>query len=174
MSQILFQANIQKTVEVILYITNHISDPTILTVAKLMYFADKTSLEEYGRFCSGETYVAMKHGPVPSNAYDLMKAARDTEQYGFTIHHNYHIKPLRDANLDELSESDIACLDKIIKLYGEYPAWHLRELSHDAAWEETWLEAGEKSSTPIPLERIINTMDDAEDLLDHLLNQHTD
>lgn len=174
MSQIKLELDMKKSIEVILYIANHTQNPTIMSVLKLMYLADKTSLEEYGRFLSDETYVAMQHGPVPSVSYDLMKAARDTNQYGFVIQHNHHIKPLRSADLDEMSDSDIACLDKIIKLYGEYPTWHLREMSHDAAWEKTWLEAEEQGSNSIPIERIISTLDNAEDLAEYVLKKHTD
>lgn len=174
MSQIKLESDMQKSIEVILYIANHTQNPTIMSVLKLMYLADKMSLEEYGRFFSGETYVAMQHGPVHSVSYDLMKAARETDQYGFVIQHSYHIKPLRDSDLDEMSDSDIRCLDKIIKLFGEYPAYHLREISHDIAWKKTWLEAEKQGSSPIPIERIINTFDNAEDLAEYFFNKHTD
>jgi uncharacterized phage-associated protein len=39
-----------------------------------MYFADRKHLEKYGRFICGDSYVAMKHGPVPSEIYDILKA----------------------------------------------------------------------------------------------------
>jgi uncharacterized phage-associated protein len=174
-AELQFEFDMQKAVEVILYIAKRIPEPTFMKVLKLMFFADKTSLESYGRFICGDTYVAMEHGPVPSNSYDIMKAARDSNNYGFAVEYERHIKPSRDANLDELSESDIVCLDRIIELYGKYPAWHLRQISHDdeayvAAWEQT----GGKGSVPIPVENIICSFDNADELLDYLQNRHTD
>lgn len=174
MSEIEFKFDPQKAVEVIIYIAQRIPQPTFLSVAKLMYFADKTSLELYGRFISGDTYCAMKNGPVPSSSYDIMKEARTTDHFGFQVEHECYINPKRDADLDEFSDSDQKCLDRIIELYGKYPNWRLIEISHDAAWTSTWEQAGQVGSTPIPVERIINTLDEADDLLDYLHNQHSD
>jgi uncharacterized phage-associated protein len=174
MATIQFEFNLEKTVEMILYIANRIKTPSIMSMAKLMYFADKTSLEEYGRFISGDSYVAMQHGPVPSSTYDLMKAARDGEQYGFVIEGDYRIKPLRDANLDEFSDSDISCLERIIAIFGNYPAWQLRELSHDETWAAAWAAVGQRNSAPISVESIINHFDEAEDLLNFLKHRHQD
>lgn len=164
----------QKAVETVLYVVNRIDDPTFMSVAKILYFADKTSLETFGRFITGDTYVAMKNGPVPTSTYDLMKAGKDSDVYGFEVIAQYHLRPLREANLDELSDSDVECLDKVITAYGHLPWWQLRDLSHDAAWEQTWKEAGERGSAPIPLERVIELFDDSEVLLDYLINGNSD
>jgi len=176
MAEIKFNFDVEKAVESILYLAYRVSSPTYMLIAKLLYFADKTSLEEYGRFITGDTYVAMKHGPVPSETYNLMKAGNDGDQYGFTVENNHHIKPLRDANTDLLSDSDIICLDKILKAYAHFPTWYIREISHDDLWEEFWEKATEqgKASTPIPVEKIVETFDDADDLKDFLLHRHDD
>jgi uncharacterized phage-associated protein len=172
MTRIVFRFNHEKAVEVILYLANRTKDPTFLSLSKLLYFADKTSLEKYGRFITGETYVAMQHGPVPSNAYDLMKAGIDTDAYGFHIQHEHHIIPNRDADLHQLSQSDIVCLDQVIEAYGAFPTWQLRQLSHDEAWEKTWLKARETGSSPIPLEDIIAEIDGGDELLDFMRETH--
>jgi uncharacterized phage-associated protein len=146
-----------------------------MDIAKLMYFADKASLEKYGRFISHDSYVAMEHGPVPSHAYDIMKAAEDSENYGFHVEGNY-IKPDRNADTDELSDSDIECLDKVIGSYGKFPTYELRNFSHDEAWAKVWAERGNKGSNPMPVEDIVETLDEeqVEGLLDYLQNQHND
>lgn len=43
----------------------------------ILYLADKTSLEKYGRFIFGESYYAMKEGPTPSYTYNLLKQAAE-------------------------------------------------------------------------------------------------
>ena len=174
MTTMKFQFNLEKTVEMILYLAKRVKNPSIMSIAKLMYFADKTSLEEYGRFISGDSYVAMQHGPVPSSAYDLMKAARDGEQYGFVIEGDYRIRALREANFDEFSDSDIACLERIVDIFGNYPAWQLREMSHDETWSEAWANASPKNSVPISVESIVNHFDEADDLLEFLTGRHND
>lgn len=63
----------EKTTEVLLYITEQVTD--VYNALKVLYFADKDHLAKYGRQICGESYVAMKDGPVPSCTYDLVKAA---------------------------------------------------------------------------------------------------
>lgn len=174
MSNLSFKFNQEKAVEVILYIAHKIPDPTFHSVSKILYFADKTSLERYGRFICGETYYAMEHGPVPTNIYNLMKDAVTTEQYGFKVENERVLVPLRQPDQDQLSESDLLCLDQMIELYGNMPFWKKTEDSHDAAWERAWNERGSKSSNMMAIEDIVKLLEDSESLLDHLRNQHTD
>ena len=42
-------------------------------LAKLVYFADKEHMLDYGRPITGDRYMAMEYGPVPSFIYDLVK-----------------------------------------------------------------------------------------------------
>ena len=44
-----------------------------LQLLKLMYLADRQSFDDRGHSISGDRFVAMKQGPVLSNAYDFMK-----------------------------------------------------------------------------------------------------
>jgi uncharacterized phage-associated protein len=162
----------QKAIEIILYIATRVSDPAYLRVLKLMYLADKTSLEMYGQFVSTDSYVAMEHGPVPTKSYDLIKRAKRKEVDEFSIEHEYQICPLRNPDKDELSESDIIVLDEIIKQYGSLPLWDLRDKTHDAAWLDMWKQSGEKNSIPIPIEKIARMSDYADDLIELLTDSH--
>ncbi len=173
MAAITFQFNAEKTAEAIIYLAQQMRQPTFMAIAKLLYFADKTSLELYGRSITGDSYFAMQHGPVPSGAYDMMKAARDTDSFGFHVEYERHIAPDRDANRSRFSESDLQCLAQVIAAYGNYPVWQLRELSHDQAWQKAWATAGGRRSVRIALEDVIATVDDEEgDLLEFLRETH--
>ena len=170
MSTIHFDYDMKKAIEVILYLANRLDNSDFMTVAKLIYFADKTSLERYGRLLFGETYVAMEKGPVPSKAYDLMKAGKDHQNYGFIVENKWQLKPLREADDDYLSESDMACLDLVIHAYGHLPGWDLSAKSHDEAWRQAWEASGKMGSYPMPIESIARLFDDSEELLDYLHN----
>lgn len=45
-------------------------------LCKILYFADQRHLSLYGRSITGDTYIAMQYGPVPSNVDDILKAVR--------------------------------------------------------------------------------------------------
>jgi uncharacterized phage-associated protein len=168
MASIQFEFNAEKSAEAIIYLARQIPHPTFLALAKLLYFADKTSLELYGLSITGDTYFAMQHGPVPSKVYDMMKAAKDTDVYGFHVEYEKHVAPDRQPNLAKFSTSDIQCLDQIVAAYGKYPIWQLRELSHDEAWQKAWAKAGASRSVEIPMEDVIATLDEDEEILEFL------
>ena len=53
-ASITFQFNQTKAIESLLYLAKEVSDSDIYGICKLLYLADKTSLEKYGRFFFGE------------------------------------------------------------------------------------------------------------------------
>lgn len=169
---ITFRFDRQKAIEIVLYIAQRIVDPTFHSVSKLMYFADKTSLEKHGRFICGDWYTAMKLGPVPSNTYDLMKDS--IPEFGFMVEMDRCIVPLRDPDVDELSDSDVECLDIAIAMYGDKPMWKRTEDSHDAAWRAAWQSRGNTDSKRMSIESIVELFDDADELLEHLMTEHSD
>lgn len=162
-----------KAIEAITYLANRISDSDLYSICRLLYYADKTSLEKYGRFIFGESYTAMKEGATPSNAYDLLKeiAQRPIDQ--LKVEGNTVI-PLCEANLDYLSESDTECLDQIITLYGKMPGWKRGEDGHDVAWSKAWAGRGTRRSVGMSIESIAESLNDSEDLIDYLTNRGVD
>ncbi len=159
--------SVEKTVEVLLYIVKTV--PDTYRALKVLYLADKKHLAEYGRLICGDSYVAMKLGPVPSGAYDIVKHVRGdgfcwtdvpiTE--AFTVQ-NYDIVPLREPALELLSESDIECLDAAIEEFGHLSFGELKDLSHDTAWESSDRNDG------IPLEAIAKALPDSDLLVDYI------
>jgi uncharacterized phage-associated protein len=160
----------EQAIEAILYIAQNVQEPTFHRISKVMYFADKAHLEQYGRFICGDSYVAMKHGPVPLSIYEILKSVRGDGKYlekanqAFCVQHKYLVKPLRQADCDYFSDSDLECLDKAIKEYGTLSFYELTELSHDTAW------ANADENDCIELEQMILTFAHPKPLLEHLKN----
>lgn len=164
-----FTFDIDVALEAILYIANRVNSPTFHKISKLMYFADRKHLEEYGRFICGDSYVAMQHGPVPSGIYDILKSVRfsgcecHTEMLkGAFAVDEYTVKPLRNANCDYFSDSDLACLDWAIEKFGNKSFDYLTRLSHDKAWQSA------DENDFISVEQIVVTFDAPGNLLEHL------
>lgn len=169
MNNIKFNFNRTKAIESMLYLVERVSDADVYGICKLLYLVDKTSLEKYGRFTFGESYCAMQEGATPSNAYDILKEARDGSVESFKVEGN-KIIPSRKVNLDYLSEVDIECLDQIIGAYGQLPNWARRKDAHDEAWTEAWAQRGDNNSVLMSVESIAQHLEDADELIDYLRN----
>ena len=170
MSNIAFTFNHKKAIEVILYLAQNITVHNVYGICKLLYLADKISLENYGRFIFGESYVAMKEGSTPSNTYDLMKSIRKQPTDDLKIEDN-NVIPLRQADLDYLSKSDLECLDLVIDKYSKPKDWTGRKNAcHDSAWQKAWDAKGSAKSYPITIESIAEILQDSDNLIDYLSN----
>lgn len=169
-----FKFDAEKAVEAILYVASRVKSPTLHTISKLLYFADVAHLEHYGRFITGDSYVAMKHGPVPSGTYDVMKYVRGDGVMSFAEHARaafdvvggHNIKPFREPDLGLFSRSDLACLDEAIAKYGARSFRELTSLSHDAAWHSA------DADDAISLEAILKTLPNKKRLADYLAGHH--
>jgi uncharacterized phage-associated protein len=137
--------NENKTINAVLYIVTKLRRKDFHKIFKILYFADREHLSEYGRTITGDKYIAMGDGPVPSNLYDIFKSVRgdsyfkDNGKFGvyFAVIGNDLIKANQEPNLNKLSKTDRFCIDKSIELYGNMSWDEIREKSHDYAWRST-------------------------------------
>ena len=140
--------NSEKSLQAVLYIANRVERKDFHKIFKVLYIADREHLIKYGRPITGDTYIAMKDGPVPSKIDDIFKAVRGDSYFAkyadiakfselFSVHDWYFILPKKEANLYYLSKTDIAELDDSIAKYGSMAWEELREKSHDYAWHAT-------------------------------------
>jgi hypothetical protein len=170
--EIRFELEPKKAVEAILYLASRLDEPGLHNITHLLYFADKMHLETYGRFIFGDDYYAMEFGPVPSFCYSLLREATQTEEHGFkTI--GRHVVPLRGADLDQFSESDIACLELAIWEHGNHPFPKIMADSHDAAYKAAWNSRGGKYSSLMSVESIAAQLKNGQELLSYLKNKHS-
>ncbi|RBP52990.1 Panacea domain-containing protein [Arenicella xantha] len=161
--------SISRTLEAFAYIAKRA--PThkrnMYNVLKVFYLADKLHMERYGRFIFDDTYSAMQRGPVPSAAYDLIKAIKAGSELPLSIEspvrfvEEHVLRAEREADEDLFSGSDLLCLDEVIALS---ETEDLGELSHDSAWEAT------QRNQLIPVEAILSTLQNSDALIN--LNQN--
>jgi len=144
----------EKSLAAVLYIAHELIEKSpehradLYKLLKILYFADKKHLAKYGRSITGDFYVAMKDGPVPSRTYDMLKHIRGdgcfcapvefmnklSQSIEFKI--PISITPKKRPNLDDLSRSDIIAIDSAITELKNLDFGQVRRLSHDTAFEE--------------------------------------
>lgn len=141
----LFRRKVAKILEGLVYVASKMGNSaTRHNVGKVFYYADRGHLAKFGRMIFDDTYVAMKDGPVPSIAYDLIKQSAGVNRFwlieqceiaealgasgAFDLHAN------RSPNLDCFSKSELGCLDAAITFCKGKSFKELSDISHDAAW----------------------------------------
>lgn len=138
--------NLDKSLQAVLYVANKLNRKDFHKVFKVLYFADMEHLSDYGRPITGDTYIAMKDGPVPSKIYNIFKTVRGDESQTngrdrfiqlFTVKNDHFIEPLRKADTSILSESDMEALDNALSECGDLSWNDIRNKSHAYAWNAT-------------------------------------
>ncbi|MDR0306100.1 MAG: SocA family protein [Chitinispirillales bacterium] len=103
---------------------------------KMIFTADRYHLRHYGLLATGDSYFAMKLGPVASATYDILKKSpyniNSAEEVYFSA-----IKELSENDVlidpqeeDELSVSFKKALDFALREFGDYDWNTLSNISH--------------------------------------------
>ncbi|HTR47426.1 MAG TPA: Panacea domain-containing protein [Verrucomicrobiae bacterium] len=159
MYNLTFEFNLEKLVQAIAYFSKAgVPDLTKLKIAKLLYFADKEHLLEYGTPIIGDVYWCMDWGPVPSFALNEMNEAIDRQEVPLATNSDarlftrvlnvkklFYIHPrfeARDAayDLSVFSESELKSLRYVGNVYGRKSAKELVNITHE---EPTWTIANQ-------------------------------
>lgn len=102
-------------------------------VFKILYFADQKHLVKYGRPITGDTYLKMDYGPVPSFIKDI---ADGNEKKGLIEQEGeHHIQSSYPYDLEDFSESELECINEAIEENKHLSFGKLTKKSHDKAWE---------------------------------------
>jgi uncharacterized phage-associated protein len=149
----------------------------VIMLAKLMYLAERRSLQLHGEPIVGDRPVSMEHGPVLSNTYNSMKgecAPNDPWRDLIADRKGDHIAlraPIDDprAVLLELSDADHEVLEWIWKEYGHLSPWKLRDMTHQGLCPE-WEDPG-RSSKSIPRDRLMRVLGYSEEVIAELMER---
>ena len=138
-----------KAVNSILYILQKLDGKTDMhKICKILYFADQRHLSTYGRSITGDSYIAMQFGPVPSCVDDILKALRGDSFFSsseeikplrecIVFENRFIVRGLKEPDMDELSGTDVKCLDYAAELCKDLNFAQLTALSHGLAWTNT-------------------------------------
>ncbi|MBY3247443.1 MULTISPECIES: Panacea domain-containing protein [Rhizobium] len=135
----------------------------ILKATKLIYLADRLSMERRDFPITNDTYVSMKFGPVNSYTYSYMNGAAPTRQEDWLEfisprhHENLMLsQQVEIGDLDELSRGDIRLLEETWGKFKDIDRFALADWTHEFCPE--WKDpAG--SSIPIELARIFQVLE---------------
>ncbi|MDE6802879.1 MAG: SocA family protein [Muribaculaceae bacterium] len=163
------------TLNAILYALQRLGGMTDMhKLCKILYFADQKHLSRYGRSITGDTYIKMTYGPVPSKVDDILKAVRGDSFFSgcvsdldgvIAFENRYNIRGLVAPEMDQLSETDIECLTEATEYCRDKTFAQLTQLSHGLAWSA----AGDNQ--PISVKDIMREAGDEEDYIDYIAGQ---
>ena len=128
-----------------------------LRLLKLLYIADRESLVERARPITGDKPVAMDHGPVLSQTYNLIKgrdfASPEWDKYLRT--EGRDVELIEDPGVGKLTRYEITKLQEVSARFTESDDWTVAEITHAfPEWAKNRPEAG--SAKPIPLDDLLD------------------
>lgn len=138
----------------------------LIKLIKLLYLAERLSLNRYGEPLTGDRLVAMAHGPVLSQTYNHINGAVPSTEGGWDSwisDRAGHVVALRDPSmvrsaeqdLMALSDSDIEVLGETWGEFGHWDRWALVNYTHDHCPE--WQDPN-GSSNPITYRRLFTAL----------------
>lgn len=149
---IVFNKNPQKAIEAVIWIIKN-GESNMYNIWKILFDAEKYHLNTYGRPITGDKYMAMEFGTVPSWLYDAVKLKK--QGLGFYKDGNSLIAE-RDPVLDYLSASDILALKHGLNEYAGLSFSEVMKKNHkEPAWEKNYAKRGDNECAPIPFEDMI-------------------
>lgn len=167
--------NFDRALNALLYVANRVERRDIHKIFKILYFADMQHLLKYGRAITGDRYIAMRFGPVPSCIYDMVKVVRGDSWYvaedlkAFIQVDGMLLNPLRDADMDYLSASDISEINRAVHAYKDIDFNKLTRLSHGTAWNTAW----NSNSQEISVEDILRECQADEEYIQYIVENIT-
>lgn len=165
--KVLTEDDVYKLKAIALYIVNECGIIDIFHILKILYFADREHYALWGTRLTNDTFCAMENGPVASNLYDVLKEVTGKKflkkdsllkvisgalYLSDPMYENY-VAAREKPDMDELSVSDIECLDKSIAENKDKPFGILSKESHDIAWSDAYKRKVNSEMDPLLMAR---------------------
>lgn len=136
-----------------------------LKLIKLMYLADRLSMERYDAPMSDDAQYSMKNGPVLSNTLNLLRGITRDDVWSDLISpvDDNQVQLNRDFDwdeLDELSRGELAILDEVFARFGRMKRWELVNYTHTLP---EWVDPG-ASCIPIDAAVTFQALGSSEEL----------
>ena len=144
-----FKISYDKATEVIIWMAKMKPGIDIYNVAKVLFYADKMHINKYGRPITGDTYIRMPYGPVPSGVRDLITEnswllPKHLKEIKHSLiidksNNRYKLNAAREPDMKYFSKSDIKCLKYSLSEYGGLSFDELYKSTHS---ERCYYETG--------------------------------
>ncbi len=159
--KISYRINYEKAIEALTWLAAQKPKIDIYHVAKVLYYAEKTHINKYGRPIIGDTYIRAKYGQMPSGVRDLIKKNKwlgqqylDLLSSSLVVDRPYDkLTALRTPKLEYFSDTDVECLKNALSKYGDLSFDDLLWVSHQ---EKAWLQTEAKK----PIDYLLMIDDD--------------
>ena len=130
--------SIKKSLQVLYYLQSRSGISDKLSLLKLIFFADRYHIRNYGIPMLQDDYCAMTLGPVCSKTYGLIKKGLyydglTNEGKAFVdgnLFCNGDIVSVKDTGSEQLSASDLEALDFSIANFARFTPYQLSEITH--------------------------------------------
>ena len=127
-----------------------------LKLLKLLYLADRKALVEHSRPITYDQYVAMDHGPVLSQTYNLLVSEDWPDAPSYWRQYisepaNFEVRLLKEPPSAELSPAQEQVLDSVFDEFGHLGRWELVRITHQLPeWHDP-----HGSSIPISVHEVL-------------------
>ena len=162
----MFPFKYEKTLQAVAYLLRR--EPSrqmnYMRLIKVLYMADRQSIQERGQPITGDHVVAMERGPVLSQLLDLVKGIdlRAPEWSKYIQRQEFNVQLVTDPRNDRLSRYEIELLEKVAQQHRMRDEWAMVDLTHTLP---EWLKNNPgKSVKDIPLADILEAVGRSDDL----------
>lgn len=137
-----------KLTQIVLYILRKTGGMDYYHLFKILYFAERSHLVKWGTTMCGDSFCALKYGPVPTQLYDAIK--RDKSYGEELIDLLYDAVDIagedaptvllakKEPDMDYISQAAKEAIDASINENLHLSFDQLYRKSHDSAWEESF------------------------------------
>lgn len=162
-----FRFDSEKTLQAIgILLAHSVSDnrDNYMRILKLLYMADRRSIDQTGRPITGDGFVAMKRGPVLTRTYNIIKEEDSASQVWsqYIVKKGYDILLIDNPGFGKLSKYEIELLQTICEENRDLDEWAMVEKTH--GFEEWKKNAPGESSKPIPLSDVLGALGKQDEL----------
>lgn len=152
-----FQFDLEKAVLAMAFVVHRLGSVQKVRLMKLLYIADRDHFLRYGWSITGDHFVAMKWGPVPSDCLHALDGELSTEAEEEVCKHiqlvNFEVFLKSMPDFSRLSETETEVLDAVVEEHGRKPRRQLELETHE--YPEYKIHYVKGTSTPIPYESIL-------------------
>lgn len=140
-----------------------------MRLLKLLYLSDRRMMKDTGSPITFDRVIAMKHGPVLSETYSLIKGEHpDASVWSrYIARENYQLVPtIEDPGRADLSRLAVSVLNDVSESHEHLDDWQLVDQLHATLpeWKDSWDDTDAKKAVPVRYEDILLAMNfDAED-----------